>query len=89
MDPSVSAAVYYVSSQYYKEKKNYGEFYKHALMYLAFTSTETLEESFKQRLVKDISLAALLATDVFNFGELLLHPIVIEILTIVKMNFVV
>ncbi len=41
-DPSVSAAVYYVASLYYKAVSDYAEFYKSGLMYLAFVASDTL-----------------------------------------------
>jgi hypothetical protein len=47
VDPSVSAAVYYVSSNYYKFQKNFAEFYKSSLLYLAFVSSEDMEYEFK------------------------------------------
>lgn len=33
-DPSVSAAVHYAASQYYKVQQDYAEFFKSAMMYL-------------------------------------------------------
>ncbi|GJX99574.1 26S proteasome non-ATPase regulatory subunit 13 homolog A [Tanacetum coccineum] len=50
--------------------------YKSALLYLAYTSVESLSDSFKLDLAFDLSLSALLGENVYNFGELLAHPIV-------------
>ena len=47
LDPSVHASVYWVSSQYYKSKQDFADFYKSALLYLAYTSVDALTESFK------------------------------------------
>lgn len=47
IDPSVYASYYWVSSQYYKFRQEFAEFYKSALLYLAYTSVESLSESFK------------------------------------------
>ena len=47
MDPGVSAAVHYVSSLYYKAKKDFAEFYKSSLLYLAFVSSDKLEHEYK------------------------------------------
>ena len=119
-------------SLYYKEEKDFAEFYKSSLLYLAFISSDALPESVRlvrvwvcsalpkcclvhstdasmpgcclrclrashecarhlcalarvsdghphalvQSLAVDISLAALLGDNIYNFGELLLHPIV-------------
>lgn len=76
VDPSVSAVVHYVSSLYYKFKKNYAEFYRSSMMYLAFISSDSLSYDFKLPLAVDISLAALLGDGIYNFAQLLMHPIV-------------
>ncbi|CAI5467456.1 unnamed protein product [Closterium sp. Yama58-4] len=76
LDPSVHASVHWVSSQYYKSKQDFAEFYKSALLYLAYTSVDTLTDPFKLDLAVDLSLAALLGENIYNFGELLAHPIV-------------
>lgn len=47
IDPSVYASFYWVSSQYHKFRKEFSEFYKTALLYLAYTSVESLSEPFK------------------------------------------
>ncbi|KAL7166737.1 hypothetical protein ACSBR2_037417 [Camellia fascicularis] len=76
IDPSVYANYNWVSSQYHKSRQEFVEFYKSALLYLAYTSVESLSESFKLDLAFDLSLAALLRENIYNFGELLAHPIV-------------
>lgn len=48
IDPSVYASYYWLSSQYHKVRKEYAEFYKNALLYLAYTSVESLSDAFKQ-----------------------------------------
>ncbi|CAL5441219.1 unnamed protein product [Camellia sinensis] len=75
IDPSVYANYYWVSSQYHKSRQEFAEFYKSALLYLAYTLVESLSESFKLDLAFDLSLAALLGENIYNFGELLAHPI--------------
>lgn len=76
VDPSVSAAVYYVASLYSKVKKDYAEFYRSSMMYLAFISSDSLSSEFKLPLAVDIGLAALLGDGVYGFAQLLMHPIV-------------
>ncbi|XP_031098228.1 26S proteasome non-ATPase regulatory subunit 13 homolog B [Ipomoea triloba] len=76
IDPSVYASYYWVSSQYHKSRQEFAEFYKSALLYLAYTSVESLSESFKLDLAFDLSLSALLGENIYNFGELLAHPII-------------
>ncbi|CAL5359485.1 unnamed protein product [Camellia sinensis] len=79
IDPSVYANYYWVSSQYHKSRQEFAEFYKSALLYLAYTLVESLSESFKLDLAFDLSLAALLGENIYNFGELLAHPIKIRL----------
>ncbi|XP_010943449.1 26S proteasome non-ATPase regulatory subunit 13 homolog B [Elaeis guineensis] len=76
IDPSVHASFYWVSSQYHKSRQEFAEFYKNALLYLAYTSVESLSESFKLDLAFDLSLSALLGDNIYNFGELLAHPVI-------------
>ncbi|KAL7188117.1 hypothetical protein ACSBR1_038055 [Camellia fascicularis] len=76
IDPSVYANYYWVSSQYHNSRQEFAEFYKSALLYLAYTSVESLSESFKLDLAFDLSLAVLLGENIYNFGELLAHPII-------------
>ncbi|XP_057478246.1 26S proteasome non-ATPase regulatory subunit 13 homolog A-like isoform X2 [Actinidia eriantha] len=80
IDPSVYASHYWVSSQYHKSRQEFAEFYKSVLLYLAYTSEESLSESFKLDLAFDLSLAALLGENIYNFGELLAHPIIKSLL---------
>lgn len=47
IDPTVYANYYWVSSQYHKYRQEFAEFYKSALLYLAYTSVESLSEPFK------------------------------------------
>lgn len=48
IDPSVHGTYYWVCSQYHKAHQDYCEFYKSALLYLAYTTVESLSEQFKQ-----------------------------------------
>ena len=75
-DPSVSAAIHYVASRYHKVKEDYAEFYKSGMLYLAYVSCELLPRETRAALSVDLCLAALLGENVYNFAELLAHPIV-------------
>ncbi|PIA29904.1 hypothetical protein AQUCO_05800171v1 [Aquilegia coerulea] len=76
IDPSVYASYHWVSSQYHKIRQEFSDFYKSSLLYLAYTSVESLSDSFKLDLAFDLSLSALLGDNIYNFGELLSHPII-------------
>eukprot|EP00252_Welwitschia_mirabilis_P016439 TRINITY_DN3626_c0_g1_i2.p1 TRINITY_DN3626_c0_g1~~TRINITY_DN3626_c0_g1_i2.p1 ORF type:complete len:387 (-),score=59.53 TRINITY_DN3626_c0_g1_i2:71-1231(-) len=80
IDPSVYASFHWVSSQYHKSRQEFAEFYKSALLFLAYTTVESLSEPFKLDLAFDLSLSALLGDNIYNFGELLAHPIVKSLL---------
>ncbi|CAH2078575.1 unnamed protein product [Thlaspi arvense] len=80
IDPSVYANFFWVSSQYHKYRQEFSDFYKNALLYLAYTSVESLSESFKLDLAFDLSLSALLGDNIYNFGELLAHPVLKSLL---------
>jgi len=75
-DPSVSAAFHYVASRYHQVRENYAEFYKSGMLYLAYVSCELLPTETRVALSVDLCLAALLGENVYNFAELLAHPIV-------------
>nr|XP_043627664.1 26S proteasome non-ATPase regulatory subunit 13 homolog B-like [Erigeron canadensis] len=80
IDPSVYANYYWVSSQYHKSRQEFAEFYKNSLLYLAYTSVESLSNAFKLDLAFDLSLSALLGENIYNFGELLANPVIKSLL---------
>ncbi|KAK1273248.1 hypothetical protein QJS04_geneDACA012185 [Acorus gramineus] len=80
IDPSVYASFYWNVSQHHKSLQEFAEFYKNALLYLAYTTVDSLSDSFKLDLAFDLSLSALLGDNIYNFGELLAHPIVRSLL---------
>lgn len=75
VDPIIHAAYYRVSADYHKAKAEYTAYYRNALLFLACVQTEELPASEAQERAYDLSIAALLGDTIYNFGELLLHPI--------------
>lgn len=75
INPPVYSSYYCVPSQYHKFSQEFAEFYKIALLYLAYTSVESPSDSFKLDLAFDLSISSLLGDNIYNFGELLAHPI--------------
>lgn len=53
----------------------FAAYYKNALLYLACIDLKTLTEFEAQSRAYHLSLAALISDSIYNFGELLLHPI--------------
>lgn len=75
LDSSVNSAYYRVSALLQKTVGEAGEFYTCSLLYLAYTPLDTLTLEERQALAFDLGLAALVAEKLYQFGELLLHPI--------------
>ncbi|TGZ80184.1 hypothetical protein EX30DRAFT_320506 [Ascodesmis nigricans] len=71
----VHASFYRVNSDYYSTQREFFNYYKNALLYLACVQTTDLPLDKQQELAYNLSVAALLSEKIYNFGELLLHPI--------------
>ncbi|KAF8153826.1 hypothetical protein B0H34DRAFT_783971 [Crassisporium funariophilum] len=76
VDTGVNAAYYGVAAEYYKAKAEYAHYYKNSLLYLACVDVEK-DMSPPERLLRahDLSISALIGDTIYNFGELLMHPI--------------
>ena len=75
-DPTEAAELYWLAAQVHKHRRAFGEFFRAALLYLCYVPVDTLAPAARLSLAVDVSLAALLAPEVYSFGELLTHPIV-------------
>ncbi|ORY98016.1 hypothetical protein BCR43DRAFT_490727 [Syncephalastrum racemosum] len=71
----IHASFYRVSTEYYKATAEYAQYYKNALLYLACVNTDDMPQPEKVERAYDLALAALLGEMIYNFGELLMHPI--------------
>lgn len=67
--------MYASSTDKMKTKAEFASFYRSTLLYLACIDTSALSEPESQHLAYDLSVAALVSDGIYNFGELLLHPI--------------
>lgn len=56
-------------------KLDFAAYYKNALLYLACIDLKTLNPQESESRAYDLSVAALISDSIYNFGELLLHPI--------------
>ena len=80
VDTVIHAAFYRVNADYYSAKIDYTNYYRNALLYLAcLPSLSVLSKEEAQTRAYNLSIAALLAEKIYNFGELLLHPILNEL----------
>ncbi|KAH7702691.1 PCI domain containing protein [Aphelenchoides avenae] len=71
----VHAPFYKVSSAYLKEIGDHAAYYREALRYIGCENIDQLAPIERQTLATLLSVAALLGDGIYNFGELLSHPI--------------
>ncbi|RDA90933.1 hypothetical protein CP533_5338 [Ophiocordyceps camponoti-saundersi (nom. inval.)] len=71
----VHAAFYDANASYYQRKMDYANYYRTALLYLACIDLSSLSAEERHRRAYHLSVAALASNSIYNFGELLLHPI--------------
>ncbi|KAJ7756770.1 hypothetical protein DFH07DRAFT_819878 [Mycena maculata] len=77
VDNGVNAAYYQVAGDYYKAKAEYAPYYRHSLLFLACVPNLATDMSPEDRLARahDLGISAFLGDTIYNFGELLMHPI--------------
>ncbi|KFA66724.1 hypothetical protein S40285_08502 [Stachybotrys chlorohalonatus IBT 40285] len=71
----VHAAFYDANASYYQRKMDFTNYYRTALLYLACIDLSSLDDDERYRRAYYLSVAALISNSIYNFGELLLHPI--------------
>ncbi|KAF9016310.1 hypothetical protein BDZ89DRAFT_1022829 [Hymenopellis radicata] len=76
VDSQVNAAYYVLAADYYKAKAEYAPYYRNSLLYLACVDPAT-DMTPEERLARahDLGISAFLGDTIYNFGELLMHPI--------------
>ncbi len=75
MSSVVHSAFYKSAAEYHKVIGTAADFFKNALQFLAYTATENVPAAEQSQWAFDIGIAALVGTDVYNFGEVLAHGI--------------
>ncbi|KAM3548704.1 hypothetical protein ARSEF4850_009259 [Beauveria asiatica] len=71
----VHAAFYDANASYYQRRMDFANYYRTTLLYLACIDLSTMPEDERHRRAYYLSVAALVSNSIYNFGELLLHPI--------------
>ncbi|XP_059485366.1 26S proteasome non-ATPase regulatory subunit 13 [Neocloeon triangulifer] len=71
----VHGRYYQLASDLYRLQSNYAEYYRASLRYLGCSELDTLSSEDKINIAAFLGLAALLGEGVYNFGELLAHPV--------------
>lgn len=72
---SVHGRFYALSSDYYRLIGKHAEYYRDALRFLGCTDIAEMPKEEQMERAFYLGLAALLGTGVYNFGELLAHPV--------------
>lgn len=75
VDTAIRAAFYKVRSEFDKTKALFSEYYRDAFLFLASVNADELSADERVAQAHDLCVAALLGDTVYNFGELLMHPI--------------
>ncbi|CAD6499433.1 BgTH12-03549 [Blumeria graminis f. sp. triticale] len=68
-------AEYYQASRNFRTKEEFASYYRNALLYLACINLDDLTPAERRIRAYDLATAALVSDTIYNFGELLLHPI--------------
>ncbi|CAF3500281.1 unnamed protein product [Rotaria socialis] len=72
---TVHSRFYDLASNYYRFMGNHNEYYQNALKYLGCIDLSIIPLKEKAERAFNLGLAALLAENVYNFGEILQHPV--------------
>ncbi|KAF7458376.1 putative 26S proteasome regulatory subunit RPN9 [Cryptosporidium felis] len=72
---------------YEKTMGRVSRFYRQSMQYLSFTPLHKIPQETKPLLVYELIIAAIISEDVYNLGELVLHPIVLEFSSILKGDY--
>ncbi|CAF1377725.1 unnamed protein product [Adineta steineri] len=72
---TVHSRFYDLASNYYRVMGNHSEYYQNALKYLGCIDNSSMALKEKAERAFNLGLAALLAENVYNFGEILQHPV--------------
>jgi len=76
LESMVQASYYRAWAAYYKIRGPAAEFYKHALLLLAYAPLSSMATDEALTISFDLGIAALVGEGLYNFGELLEHPVV-------------
>jgi 26S proteasome regulatory subunit N9 len=71
----VHAAFYDTNADYYNRKEDFAAYYRNALLYLACVDLASMAPEERHTRAWRLAIAALVSNSIYNFGELLLHPI--------------
>jgi len=79
VEASVQAHAYLAAMEYNAANGPAADYYRYSLLYLTYTPLETISIPQQQDLAAKVSLAAVSGEGIYNFGELLQHPVLIKL----------
>jgi len=71
LDPLIHSGYYLFCAKFHSQKRNYEDFYKNGLQYLAYTHESKISQEQKISISVDMALAVLVSKKIYNFSELL------------------
>lgn len=71
----VHAKFYDTNAAYFQHRSDFAAYYRNALLYLACIDLQSLDSQDRAERAYRLAIAALISKDIYNFGELLLHPV--------------
>jgi len=75
-DTFVYSSFYYACTEYNRIKGIPDEYFKNALQYLEYTDITQLADKVRIEFAYNFGLSALIGKEIFNYGEILEHPII-------------
>eukprot|EP00301_Raphidiophrys_heterophryoidea_P016103 c2536_g1_i1.p1 GENE.c2536_g1_i1~~c2536_g1_i1.p1 ORF type:complete len:395 (-),score=96.80 c2536_g1_i1:187-1335(-) len=73
-DPVVHSALAKAAMDFHRSQGTATEYYRNALSFLTYTPAEKLTPQESAAVAFELGLAACVGDDIYNFGELLVHP---------------
>lgn len=70
------AHFYSTASEYYRLEGTHSQYFREALKYLGVVQLDALSHEERRNCAGRLAVAAIMAENIFSFGELLVHPIV-------------
>lgn len=77
-DAVVHSKFYEVLMYFHKAKSHASLFFKNALLFLGYTDLDSISHQDQIALASDLALSALVGEDIFNFGELVIFPLIFK-----------
>jgi len=75
-DTAVYSSFYFACTELNRKKGNPEEYYKNAIQYLEYTDITLIDQNVRVEFAYNFGLSALIGKEIFNYGEILEHPII-------------